>query len=111
MLDTQSLCYVSAACSFFSKCAKDPLCYENLDLTTLVPKVNNAVVATMIQRAGKALRYAVLGSTDPYTSILCLMLTRKLQVTAQLMILRALIGHDNVKMNHHLPARSFPYHT
>ncbi|CAJ2633126.1 F-box protein At4g02760-like isoform X3 [Trifolium pratense] len=61
MLDTQSLCYVSAACSFFSKCAKDPLCYENLDLTTLVPKVNNAVVATMIQRAGKALRSLKLG--------------------------------------------------
>jgi hypothetical protein len=110
MLDTQSLCYVSAACSFFSKCAKDPLCYENLDLTTLVPKVNNAVVATMIQRAGKALRYAILGCTDPYTLILWLMLPRKLKVIVQLMILKALIG-DNVKMNHHLPARSFPYHT
>lgn len=61
MLDTQSLCFVSAACSFFSKCAKDPLCYENLDLRTLVPKVNNAVVATMIQRAGKALRSIKLG--------------------------------------------------
>ncbi|CAK8543466.1 unnamed protein product [Lathyrus sativus] len=61
MLDTQSLCYVSAACSFFSKCAKDPLCYQNIDLTTLVPKVNNAVVATMIQRAGKALRSLKLG--------------------------------------------------
>ncbi|XP_027351770.1 F-box protein At4g02760-like [Abrus precatorius] len=61
MLDTQSLCYASATCSLFSKCAKDPLCYENLDLTTLVPKVNNAVVATMIQRAGKALRSLKLG--------------------------------------------------
>ncbi|KAK7285334.1 hypothetical protein RJT34_20102 [Clitoria ternatea] len=61
MLDTQSLCYASATCSLFSKCAKDPLCYANLNLTTLVPKVNNAVVATMIQRAGKALRSLKLG--------------------------------------------------
>lgn len=78
MLDTQSLCYASATCSFFSKCAKDPLCYENLDLTTLVPKVNNAVVATMIQRAGKALRYEILGHTNPFTSMLYLILPRKL---------------------------------
>ena len=56
MLDTQSLCYASATCSLFNKCAKDPLCYANLDLTTLVPKVNNSVVSTMIQRAGNALR-------------------------------------------------------
>ncbi|KAJ1433081.1 Leucine-rich repeat domain superfamily [Sesbania bispinosa] len=61
MLDTQSLCHASAACSLFSKCAKDPQCYANLDLATLVPKVNNAVVATMIQRAGKALRSLKLG--------------------------------------------------
>ncbi|KAK7242999.1 hypothetical protein RIF29_37781 [Crotalaria pallida] len=61
MLDTQSLCYASATCSLFNKCAKDPMCYANLDLTTLVPKVNNAVVATMIQRAGKALRSLKLG--------------------------------------------------
>jgi len=65
MLDTQSLCYASAACSLFSKCAKDPMCYANLDLTTLVPKVNNAVVATMVQRAGKALRY------ENVLSVLC----------------------------------------
>lgn len=89
MLDTQSLCYVSAACSFFSKCAKDPLCYQNIDLTTLVPKVNNAVVATMIQRAGKALRYEILGCTDAFTSMLYLMFSRKLQVAALLIILRA----------------------
>ncbi|KAG5055300.1 hypothetical protein JHK85_007810 [Glycine max] len=61
MLDTQSLCYASATCLLFSKCAKDPMCYANLDLTTLVPKVNNAVVATMIQRAGKGLRSLKLG--------------------------------------------------
>ncbi|XP_057424557.1 F-box protein At4g02733-like [Lotus japonicus] len=60
-LDTQSLCYASATCTLFNKCAKDPLCYENLDLTTLVPKVNNSVVSTMIQRAGKALRSLKLG--------------------------------------------------
>ncbi|KAL2323542.1 hypothetical protein Fmac_027921 [Flemingia macrophylla] len=61
MLDTQSLCYASATCSFFNKCAKDPLCYTNLDLTTIVPKINNSVVSTMIQRAGKALRSLKLG--------------------------------------------------
>ncbi|KAE9611485.1 hypothetical protein Lal_00011511 [Lupinus albus] len=61
MLDTQSLCYASATCSLFNKCAKDSLCYSNLDLTTLVPKVNNSVVSTMIHRAGKALRSLKLG--------------------------------------------------
>nr|KYP43335.1 F-box protein SKIP17 [Cajanus cajan] len=61
MLDTQSLCYASATCSFFNKCAKDPMCYANLDLTTIVPKINNSVVSTMIQRAGKALRSLKLG--------------------------------------------------
>ncbi|CAK7346578.1 unnamed protein product [Dovyalis caffra] len=61
MLDTQSLCYAAAACSMFYKCAMDPLCYADIDLTTVVPKVNNAVVSTMIQRAGKALRSLKLG--------------------------------------------------
>lgn len=31
MLDTQSLCYASTACSLFSKSAKDHMCYANLD--------------------------------------------------------------------------------
>ncbi|XP_031400514.1 F-box protein At4g02733-like isoform X2 [Punica granatum] len=61
MLDTQSLCYAAATCSMFNKCAMDPLCYTNIDLTTVVPKVNNAVVSTMIQRAGKAMRSLKLG--------------------------------------------------
>ncbi|KAK7345892.1 hypothetical protein VNO77_16507 [Canavalia gladiata] len=61
MLDTQSLCFASATCSLFNKCAKDPLCYANLDLTTIVPKVNNSVVSSMIQRAGKVLRSLKLG--------------------------------------------------
>ncbi|GKU86575.1 hypothetical protein SLEP1_g1087 [Rubroshorea leprosula] len=61
MLDTQSLCYASATCSLFNKCAMDPSCYANIDLTTVVPKVNNAVVSTMIQRAGKALQSLKLG--------------------------------------------------
>ncbi|XP_021898059.1 F-box protein At4g02760-like [Carica papaya] len=61
MLDTQSLCYAAATCSMFNKCATDPLCYANIDLTTVVPKVNNAVVSTMIQRAGKALKSLKLG--------------------------------------------------
>ncbi|XP_022771116.1 F-box protein At4g02760-like isoform X2 [Durio zibethinus] len=56
MLDSQSLCYAAATCSMFNKCAMDPLCYANIDLTTVVPKVNNAVVSTMIQRAGKSLQ-------------------------------------------------------
>ncbi|TKY52630.1 F-box protein [Spatholobus suberectus] len=69
MLDTQSLCYASATCSFFNKCAKDPFCYANLDLTTIVPKINNSVVSTMIQRAGKALRSLKLGVTPGATAL------------------------------------------
>uniref|UniRef100_A0A2P2KCG8 F-box domain-containing protein n=4 Tax=Rhizophora mucronata TaxID=61149 RepID=A0A2P2KCG8_RHIMU len=61
LLDTQSLCYAAASCSMFQKCAMDPLCYANIDLTTVVPKVNNAVVSTMIQRAGKSLQSLKLG--------------------------------------------------
>ncbi|KAA3471825.1 F-box protein SKIP17-like [Gossypium australe] len=61
MLDSQSLCYAAATCSMFNKCAMDPLCYANINLTTVVPKVNNAVVSTMIQRAGKSLQSLKLG--------------------------------------------------
>ncbi|KAK1428293.1 hypothetical protein QVD17_17124 [Tagetes erecta] len=61
MLDTQSVCYVAATCSFFQKCAMDPLCFANIDLATLVPKVNNAVVSTMIHRAGNSLKSLRLG--------------------------------------------------
>ncbi|KAK1267221.1 F-box protein [Acorus gramineus] len=50
-----------AACSMFNKCAADPLCYANIDLTSAVPKVNNTVVGTMIQRAGKNLQSLKLG--------------------------------------------------
>ncbi|KAJ0946358.1 putative leucine-rich repeat domain superfamily, F-box-like domain superfamily [Helianthus annuus] len=60
-LDTQSVCYVAATCSFFQKCAMDPSCFANIDLATLVPKVNNAVVSTMIHRAGDALKSIRLG--------------------------------------------------
>lgn len=56
LLDTQSVCHAAATCSLFNKCAADPLCYSNIDLTTVVPKVNNMVVSMMIQRAGKVLR-------------------------------------------------------
>ncbi|KAA8550855.1 hypothetical protein F0562_002539 [Nyssa sinensis] len=62
LLDTQSICYAAATCSFFHKCAMDPSCYANIDLTTVVPKVNNAVVSTMIQRAGRALQSLKLGT-------------------------------------------------
>ncbi|XP_009367628.2 F-box protein SKIP17 [Pyrus x bretschneideri] len=61
MLDTQSLCYAAATCSMFYKCTMDPSCYANIDLTTVVPKVNNAVVSTMIHRAGKSLQSLKLG--------------------------------------------------
>ncbi|GAY40675.1 hypothetical protein CUMW_053820 [Citrus unshiu] len=61
MLDTQSLCHAVATCSMFNKCAMDPLCYANIDLRTVVPKVNNAVVSTMIHRAGKSLQSLKLG--------------------------------------------------
>ncbi|PWA36636.1 RNI-like superfamily protein [Artemisia annua] len=61
LLDTQSVCYVAATCSFFHSCAMDPLCFADIDLATLVPKVNNAVVSTMINRAGGYLRSLKLG--------------------------------------------------
>ncbi|XP_057484287.1 F-box protein At4g02760-like isoform X2 [Actinidia eriantha] len=61
MLDTQSVCYAAATCTFFHKCASDPLCYANIDLTAVVPRVNNVVVSTMIQRAGKVLQSIKLG--------------------------------------------------
>ncbi|XP_039120761.1 F-box protein At4g02760-like [Dioscorea cayenensis subsp. rotundata] len=61
MLDTRSLCHAAATCSMFNKCAVDPLCYANIDLTAVVPKVNNTVVSTMIQRAGRNLQSLKLG--------------------------------------------------
>ncbi|XP_042446016.1 F-box protein At4g02760-like [Zingiber officinale] len=60
-LDTQSLCHAAATCSMFNKCATDPMCYENIDLTAEVPKVNNTVVSKMIQHAGKNLQSLKLG--------------------------------------------------
>ncbi|XP_044503784.1 F-box protein SKIP17-like isoform X2 [Mangifera indica] len=68
MLDSQSLCYAAATCSMFYKCAMDPLCYANIDLRTIVPKVNNAVVSTMIQRAGRCLRSLQLGTVPGPTA-------------------------------------------
>ncbi|GFZ04739.1 hypothetical protein Acr_17g0003110 [Actinidia rufa] len=56
MLDTQSVCYAAATYTFFHKCASDPLCYANTDSMAMVPRVNNVVVSTMIQRAGKVLQ-------------------------------------------------------
>lgn len=70
MLDTQSLCYAAATCSMFNKCAVDPLCYANIDLRTVVPKINNAVVCTMIQRAGKVLQSLKLGIVPSPTAFL-----------------------------------------
>lgn len=61
MLDAQSLCYATATCSMFHKCAMDPSCYANIDLTTVSPRVNNAVVSTMIHRAGNSLQSLKLG--------------------------------------------------
>ena len=56
MIHKQSVCSAAATCSFFNKCAMDPLCYADIDLVTLVPKVNDATVSKMIQRAGNALQ-------------------------------------------------------
>ncbi|KAJ0982295.1 hypothetical protein J5N97_010550 [Dioscorea zingiberensis] len=61
MLDTRSLCHAAATCLMFNKFAMDPLCYANIDLTAVVPKVNNMVVSTMIQRAGRNLQSLKLG--------------------------------------------------
>ncbi|KAK1373031.1 F-box protein SKIP17 [Heracleum sosnowskyi] len=60
-LDTRSVCYTAATCNFFRRCTTDPLCYARINLLTAVPKVDNLVVSTMIQRAGKALRSIKLG--------------------------------------------------
>ncbi|KAL4572049.1 hypothetical protein LXL04_018818 [Taraxacum kok-saghyz] len=64
MLDTPSVWSAAATCLFFQKCAKDPLCYTNIDLAALVPKMRpkiivpkiNARVSTIIERAGNALQ-------------------------------------------------------
>ncbi|KAG9456436.1 hypothetical protein H6P81_000944 [Aristolochia fimbriata] len=61
MLDTQTLCHVAATCRMFNKCAMEPLCYTNIDLTSTAPKVNNGVVSLMIKRAGKYLQSLKLG--------------------------------------------------
>ncbi|CAM8923152.1 unnamed protein product [Rhodiola kirilowii] len=67
LLDTQTLCYAAATCSMFHKCAMDPLCYANINLLTRTPKVNNAVVSKLVQRAGKVLQSLKLGLiTNPY---------------------------------------------
>ncbi|XP_052622440.1 F-box protein SKIP17-like, partial [Lactuca sativa] len=77
MLDTQSLFCAGATCSFFKKCAIDPLCYININLGTLTPKIkpkskdpNNKddMVSKMIQRAGSALQSIKLGVLPPYIS-------------------------------------------
>ncbi|KAG9142749.1 hypothetical protein Leryth_005502 [Lithospermum erythrorhizon] len=67
-LDTQSVCYAAATCSFFNKCAADPACYADIDLTGEISKVNNVVVSTMIQRAGRSLRSLKLGIVHDTTS-------------------------------------------
>ncbi|XP_009788784.1 F-box protein SKIP17-like isoform X2 [Nicotiana sylvestris] len=61
LLDTQSLCYAAVTSSFFKNCAADPACYANVDLITVVPRVNNVVVATMVHRAGNGLQSLKLG--------------------------------------------------
>ncbi|KAJ3672970.1 hypothetical protein LUZ60_006344 [Juncus effusus] len=67
-LDTTSLCYASATCTTFSKCASDPICYADIDLTRNWPKVRNSVVCTMIQRAGKNLQSLKLGTKSKFNS-------------------------------------------
>ncbi|GKA60432.1 F-box protein SKIP17-like protein [Tanacetum coccineum] len=60
MIDTQSVCNVAAACSFFHKGTMDPLCFANIDLVNNA-KVNDDVVSTMIQRAGNEIQSIKLG--------------------------------------------------
>ncbi|KAJ3687498.1 hypothetical protein LUZ61_016662 [Rhynchospora tenuis] len=62
LLDTESLCFAAATCLHFGKCASDPLCYVNIDLTRSPDKVTYPVVSTMIQRAGNNLQSIKLGS-------------------------------------------------
>ncbi|MFS8014555.1 putative leucine-rich repeat domain superfamily, F-box-like domain superfamily [Helianthus anomalus] len=68
LLDTQSVCYAAATCSFFQKCAADSSCFASIDLITSVPKVNNGVVSSLIRRAGNALQSIKLGVLPPSTS-------------------------------------------
>ncbi|KAL4572039.1 hypothetical protein LXL04_018807 [Taraxacum kok-saghyz] len=65
LLDTPSVCSAAATCSFFQKCAIDPLCYVNIDLAGLNPEVNDAVVSTVIERAANALQSIKLGVLPP----------------------------------------------
>ncbi|KAJ1692241.1 hypothetical protein LUZ63_008939 [Rhynchospora breviuscula] len=61
-LDTLSLCFAAATCMLFRRCASDPSCYANIDLTSCADTVTDPVVSTMIQRAGKHLLSIKLGS-------------------------------------------------
>ncbi|KAJ4775733.1 F-box/RNI-like superfamily protein [Rhynchospora pubera] len=69
-LDTQSLCFAAASCMLFRRCASDPSCYANIDLTSCADLVTDPVVSTMIQRAGKHLLSIKLGSLSQNESIL-----------------------------------------
>ncbi|KAL4198436.1 hypothetical protein AMTRI_Chr03g45890 [Amborella trichopoda] len=60
-LDTRSLSQAGATCSLFNKCSVDPSCYADLELTSRSPKISNATVNTMIQRAGGNLQSLRLG--------------------------------------------------
>ncbi|KAL1351510.1 hypothetical protein HN51_015430 [Arachis hypogaea] len=68
LVDTSSLCHAAATCKLFRNWAKDPFCYSHIDLRTPVPKVNDALVATIIHRAGKALRSLMLGVVPDATT-------------------------------------------
>ncbi|KAE8668198.1 splicing factor Prp18 family protein [Hibiscus syriacus] len=50
MLDSQSLCYAAATCWMFNKCAMDPLCYENIYLTTVVPETRQGKESYILTR-------------------------------------------------------------
>ncbi|KAK6164666.1 hypothetical protein DH2020_001530 [Rehmannia glutinosa] len=51
LLDTQSVCHAAATCSFFHRCAADPLCYSNIDLTTVVPKTGGEGISKCVWAA------------------------------------------------------------
>ncbi|CAH2071904.1 unnamed protein product [Thlaspi arvense] len=62
-LDTKSLMQAMACCNMFHKCAKDPASYSHINLTS-ARKVDDGVVSTLINRAGKELRFLEIGHVD-----------------------------------------------
>ncbi|ESQ37951.1 hypothetical protein EUTSA_v10029301mg, partial [Eutrema salsugineum] len=58
-LETKDLMQAMVSCTMFQKCAKEPLAYSHINLTTRI--VDDGDVRTMIHRAGKEIRSLELG--------------------------------------------------